>query len=504
VLRAGDLLFVDGSAADLQELLRMQELEVQQTELSQIPAVMRGVGGLRARLIDETPVSGRTLRDLRFRDRFGLVVVAVERHGEIHRDHLGSIVLAEGDEIYALGNHEQIEKFTKSTSFEIVEIGLRAIRHLLDQLHLLTIPDDSPLIGATIGSSRLGELTGITVAGLVRGGETRLVVPTDEILQVGDQLLIGAVPSRLTAIEGFGQIELESTSAQTPLESEEVGMVEAAIAPRSSVVGRTLAELDFQDRYGLVVLAIWRGGKPIQTDFAHLPLQFGDALLLHGPREKIRRLAAEPDFVVLSQEDQAVRRTSKAKWAFACLGLMIALVAGGIFPIHAAAFIAASLVILSGSITMPEVYRAIEWKAIFLVAAVLPVGLAMERTGAALLMANTVAQVAGPIGNYATLAALIVLASMLSQGLDGAPSVVLLAPVVIQTATSLGISPYPLMMGVSLAASAAFMTPFSHKANLLVMGAGGYRSVDYLRVGTPLTIVLIALMVILVPVFFPF
>lgn len=215
-------------------------------------------------------------------------------------------------------------------------------------------------------------------------------------------------------------------------------------------------------------------------------------------------MAAEPDFVVLSQEDQAVRRTSKAKWAFACLGLMIALVAGGVFPIHAAAFIAASLVILSGSITMPEVYRAIEWKAIFLVAAVLPVGLAMERTGAALLMANTVAQVAGPIGPYATLAALIVLASMLSQGLDGAPAVVLLAPVVIQTASSLGISPYPLMMGVSLAASAAFMTPFSHKANLLVMGAGGYRSVDYLKVGTPLTIVLIVIMVVLVPIFFPF
>ena len=165
----------------------------------------------------------------------------------------------------------------------------------------------------------------------------------------------------------------------------------------------------------------------------------------------------------------------------------------------AAAFIAASLVILSGSITMPEVYRAIEWKAIFLVAAVLPVGLAMERTGAAMLMANTVATVAGPIGNYATLAALIVLASLLSQGLDGAPAVVLLAPVVIQTADGLGISPYPLMMGVSLAASAAFMTPFSHKANLLVMGAGGYRSADYLKVGTPLTIVLVALMVLLVP-----
>jgi di/tricarboxylate transporter len=183
---------------------------------------------------------------------------------------------------------------------------------------------------------------------------------------------------------------------------------------------------------------------------------------------------------------------------------MVALVAGGLQPIHVAAFTAASLVVLSGALTMEEAYRAIEWKAIFLVAAVLPVGLAMERTGAAQLLADSVTTLAGPLGNYATLAAIVTLASLLSQGLDGAPAVVLMAPVVIQAAQGLGISPYPLMMGVSLAASAAFMTPFSHKANLLVMGAGGYRSMDYLRVGTPLTIVLIVLMVFMIPIFFPF
>ena len=504
VLRAGDLLFVDGTATDLKELLQMQDLEIQQTELSQIPAVMRGADGIHVRVVDDSHIAGHTLRELRFRERFGLVIVAVAHGGEILREHLGDVTLGSQDEIYALGDREQIESFAQRPGFEVLEIGLRAVRDLMDQLHILRIPDGSPFIGATIGASRLGELAGITVAGLVRGGITRLAVPADEVIERGDQLLVGAPPSRLTSIENLGGIEFDAESIGTPLESENVGMVEAAIAPRSSVVGKTLAQLDFFDRFGLLVLAIWRGGKPMHTNFAHVAIEFGDALLLHGPRDRIRRLAAEPDFVVLSQSAQAVRRTSKAKWAFACLGLMIALVAGGFLPIHAAAFIAASLVILSGSITMPEVYRAIEWKAIFLVAAVLPVGLAMERTGAALLMANTVAQVAGPIGNYATLAALVVLASMLSQGLDGAPAVVLLAPVVIQTASGLDISPYPLMMGVSLAASAAFMTPFSHKANLLVMGAGGYKSSDYLKVGTPLTIVLIALMVLLVPIFFPF
>jgi di/tricarboxylate transporter len=183
---------------------------------------------------------------------------------------------------------------------------------------------------------------------------------------------------------------------------------------------------------------------------------------------------------------------------------MIGLVISGWQPIQVAAFAAATLVVLSGALTMEEAYRAIEWRAVFLVAAVLPVGVAMEKTGAALLLAQSVVDWAGPFGPYLVLTAMAVLSSLLSQGLDGAPAVVLLAPVVFETAQQLGLSPYPIMMGVALAASAAFMTPFSHKANLLVMGAGGYRSIDYLKVGTPLTIVLLGIMVVLIPVFFPF
>jgi di/tricarboxylate transporter len=183
---------------------------------------------------------------------------------------------------------------------------------------------------------------------------------------------------------------------------------------------------------------------------------------------------------------------------------MVGLVVAHVQPIHVAAFAAAVVVLLSRSITMEEGHRFIEWKAIFLVAAILPVGIAMERTGAALLLAETATGTAGALGPVAVLAVLAVLSSLLSQGLDGAPTVVLLGPVVLHTADQLGVSPYPLLMGVSLAASAAFMTPFSHKANLLVMGAGAYRAVDYLKIGTPLTVVVLALLTLLVPVFFPF
>jgi di/tricarboxylate transporter len=503
VLRGGDVLTVSGRATDLEELLRLRSLEVERTQLAALPAAMRAIQGVRARLVAGSPLLGRTLRELRFHERFGLVVVGIRRQGTLHRAHLGTETLGAGDEVLALGSQADLEALSAAADFEVLEQGPEALADLQDQLWLIRIPPGSPIAGATIATSRLGELVGLTVIGLIRGHETLLALAADEPLAAEDRLLVTAEPDRIETLVQVGDVRLEDEAA-TPLETEEVGMVEVAVAPRSNVVGRTLTELDFRDRYGLLALALWREGQPLHVDFSHVPLRFGDALLLHGPRSKAKRLAAEPDFVVLSAGEQASRRTRRAPFALGALLLMVGLVAAGLQPIHVAAFTAASLAVLTGALTMQEAYRAIEWKAIFLVAAVLPVGLAMERTGAAMLLANLVATVAGPIGPYATLAALVLLASLLSQGLDGAPAVVLLAPVVIRTAEAMGISPYPMMMGVGLAASAAFMTPFSHKANLLVMGAGGYRSKDYLRVGSPLTVVLLAIIVAMVPMFFPF
>jgi len=504
-LHVGDVLFVDGSTEDVRELLRLQGVKVRAIEVRELPAPGHGVVGVRMRVAPESGLVGKGLRELRFRDRFGLVVVAIRRGEKLLRDHLAEVELRQGDAVLALGTSERVEELSSQADFAVREVGLAAVRELNDQLSWIRIPDGSPLAGSSIRGSRLGELIGLTVAGIVRDGETRLAVSADEEIQVGDRLLIAGDPSGLMSFLDLGEVELD-TAAEAPeaaLESEEVGMVEVTIAPRSAAAGRSLAELDFRDRYGLLALALWRQGEAVHKDLADVELRFGDALLLQGPREKIRRLASEPDFVVLSEAVQAARRNRKAPAAFAGLLLMIGLVVSGWQPIHVAAFAAATFVVLAGALTMQEAYRAIEWRAIFLVAAVLPVGVAMERTGAAQLLAGSVS-LAGPLGPYAVLAALVVLASMLSQGLDGAPAVVLLAPVVLETAANLGLSPYPLMMGVSLAASAAFMTPFSHKANLLVMGAGGYRSSDYLKVGTPLTILLFILLVLMVPVFFPF
>ncbi|MDA2925792.1 SLC13 family permease [Acidobacteria bacterium AH-259-G07] len=503
VLKSGDVLLVEGRLSDLKELFRVQGVEVQKTSAGELPRPTRGVSGIRAGLASESPLLGRSLRELHFRERFGVVVVGIQRDGEILRDQLAQEILREGDEILALGTRPQLEEIASHPDFVVREVGLSAVQQLQEYLFLIRIPEGSPLEGSTLGSSRIGELVGLTVGGIIREGETRLAVSPDEIIRLGDRLLVAGEPSRILSLLELGDVQVDSEVGEPTLESDDVGVVEAAVAPRSAVAGRTLQQLTFRERYGLQVLAIWREGSPIRTNLATLALRFGDALLLQGSRERIRQLAAEPDFVVLSHTAQAPRRINKAPFALGGLLLMIGLVVTGFQPIHVAAFSAATLVLLAGALTMEEAYRAIEWRAIFLVAAILPVGFAMERTGAALLLATTVTDLAGPLGPHVVLAALITLSSLLSQGLDGAPTVVLLTPVVIQVAEQLSLSPYPIMMGVSLAASAAFMTPFSHKANLLVMGAGGYRAVDYLRVGTPLTVILLILLAILVPLFFP-
>ena len=504
VLRGGDVLVVEGQLADLQELLRVQGVQVEKARAGDLPRPTRGRTGVRARIAKSSPLLGRTLRELRFREKFGLTVVGIQRGQQVLREQLGQQILREGDEVIALGNRAQLEDLEEHPDLQVERIGLSAVQQLQDHLFLIRIPQDSPLVGSSVGASRIGELVGLTIGGIIRGGETKLAVSPSEVIQADDRFLVAGEPSRIMSLLELGDVDLDSEVSKEQLESEEVGIVEASLAPRSSLAGRSLGELDFREHYGLQVLAIWRDGQPVRVNLASMQLRIGDALLLQGLRDKIRRLATDVDFVVLSERDRAPRRTHKAPLALASLGLMVALVVSGFQPIQVAAFAAATLAILFGTITMEEAYRAIEWRAIFLVAAILPLGFAMEKTGAALLLANTVSAWAGPWGPYALLAALILLSSLLSQGLDGVPAVVLLAPVATRTVEQMGLSPYPIMMGICLAASMAFMTPFSHKANLLVMGAGGYRSMDYIRVGTPLTLLLLALLVVLIPRFFPF
>ncbi|MFH1277186.1 MAG: SLC13 family permease [Candidatus Eisenbacteria bacterium] len=503
VLLGGDVLLVKGRFDDLQELFRIQGVEIGEARPGDFAKASGRMTGINARIVTGSPLLGRTLRGVRFREHYGVIAVGIRREGEILDRDLGLERLREDDEILALGTQSQLELLAQQRGMEISRVGEALFQDMQGHMFVLRVHEGSALIGASIGGSRIGELVGITVAGICRGRETFLAASPDLVLEAEDELLVAGESGRIRSILSLGDVQLSQNVQGAGLESEDVGVVEATVAPRSRAAGNTLAKMRFREKYGLQVLALWREGKAIHTNLAKMPLRFGDALLIQGPWRKIRLFGTDPDFVTLSTRAQEPKRTHKAPLAFAALLLLIGFVVTGYQPIHVAAFAAAIFVVLTRAITMEEAYRAVEWRAVFLVAAILPVGIAMERTGAAMVLSTSVTSVAGPLGPYAVLAGLVFLASLLSQCLDGAPAVVLLTPVVLQAADLLGLSPYAMMMGVSLAASAAFMTPFSHKANLLVMGAGGYKVTDYLRVGTPLTIILLAAIVLLVPLFFP-
>lgn len=503
-IQADDQLVVEGQRTDLEQLLRLQDVEFAPLGSVSIGVANSLVSAAVVRLGLDSPFCGKSLRELNLRQRIQVTVAGVWREDRVVVDGLGDLVLEPNDEMLAIGEVLAIHDLAARSDVYVVVEGSAALVRFRRELFVLQVPEGSAIAGTTMGEMQLRKHLGLTMIGVIHGQKTELIVSPKAVLAAGDQLLIAGRPGKIAHLIDLGHVEVADNLPRQQLESDEVGLVEVVVAPRSTADGQSLRSLGFRKRYGLRALAVWRKGSAIRNNLPDLPLKLGDALLLHGQRDKVTLLRANPDFVVLTPDPYVADRNHRSIYAIGALSLMVVLVVAGIFPIQVAAFFAATLAILSRTLRMREAYRAIEWRAIFLVAAILPVGIAMERSGATQLLATSVTQVAGDAGPFAVLAALMLLSSLLSQGLDGAPTVVLLGPVVVSTAANMGLSPYPLMMGVGLAASAAFMTPFSHKANLLVMGAGGYRSLDYLKVGAPLTVLVLGLLMLLIPWLMPF
>nr|WP_208294607.1 SLC13 family permease [Nitratidesulfovibrio liaohensis] len=272
---------------------------------------------------------------------------------------------------------------------------------------------------------------------------------------------------------------------------------------RTTLAGKTLTDLLFREHYGLSVLAIWRRQQALRTDLSTLPLQFGDALLVYGPRKSLEAVARDSDFLVLDEAAAQAPRLSKAPLA---AGIMFAVIASailGLVPIAIAALTGAAIMVVTRCLSMEEAYRAIEWKVVFLVASMLPLGVAIQKTGAAQMGAEAVVAMVGDMGPRWVVAALFAITVLGTQIIPTAALVVLMTPVALSAAASLDISPHLLMMTVAIAASASFASPLSHPAHLLVMGPGGYRFTDYVKVGVPLTLVTMLVAVWLLPLLWP-
>jgi di/tricarboxylate transporter len=374
----------------------------------------------------------------------------------------------------------------------------------------LRVMPKSALIGKTVLQTRFGQQHDVTVLEILRD-QDKIWDPRKEPIRERDILLVRGKVADLMDLKTGSGLELEPAFklADAELQTEHLALVETIIAPRSRLIGRTLAELNFRRRYNAIVLAVQRRGRTFATKLNEVRLRFGDALLLQAPKEDILKLRGDENFVVLQAVDEPSFRRSKAPIALLIIGLAVLFASVPVFgdrplPILTTAIIGCVVMVLTRCISLEEAYSAIDWKVIFLLAGVLPLGLAMEKTGTAQFIAQQGVNLVGELGPVAVLAMLYLLTAILTECMSNNAAAVLLAPIAISTAISLGVSPKPFLMAIMFAASTAFATPVGYQTNTMIYNPGGYRFTDFMRVGIPLNLIFWILAVIYIPRFWPF
>lgn len=509
VLREGDRLYTQGEAERLNELIGWQNLKAVQTTEENLlrPGVISMV---EARVTEKADFIGKTLRESNFRKNTGLNVLKVTHADSETESQLASQVLQAGDKMLLQGSEDAIRALQENPAFSDVQSIspelLERHRSIEKKLFEVEVPAGSWLAGKALEECRLGQLFDIHVISIKRQGEEVLLPEPGMPLREGDLLTLHSRPENLNTLRGLQQLRVETSEASDAsiLEAENIELIEATLAPNSTYAGKTAVEIELRNRYGLQLLGILRANEVYRENLGQMPIQYGDALLLMGPREKLKIMKSDPNFLLLGElPEQQKAGSKKALIASLIMAGVIIPVFLGWMPIALTAIAGATLMVLTKCLRMEEAYRAIEWKAVFLIAGMLPLGTAMQETGAAQYLTELLMAVIGNHSPWVVIAGLYLMTSLATTIIPTAALVVLMSPIAIQSAETLGFSPYTAMMAIAVSASASFTSPISHPANVLVMGPGGYRFVDYIKVGLPLAFVVFITAMMLLPVFWP-
>ncbi len=507
---AGDKLHVQGRVESLKTMKKWRVLLPEQSDISISDILKTELFLFEAIIPEGSPLTGRWLRDTDFRKRLGINVLALERDGQIQRSTLHEIMLQAGDTLLLQGTGERLDILGQEGAIkdirELSPNDLTERYRLQEVLFMMEVRGDAGLFERAITESQIGSAFGLTVLGIF-GEEDRMhaYIPGTKFKE-NDRLLVKGNIRDLPLLRGLKDLELLEEDVPTihSLESEDVQMAEVVLAPRSLLAGKTLKDINFRNKYGLTVLAIWREGRAYRTNLHNLPLRFGEALLLYGRKDKLELIGSEPDFILLTEMSKSPLRTGKALISALIMAGILIPVLLGFIPLAIAALIGIALMVLTGCLRMEEAYRAIEWRAVFLIAGMLPLGAAMQNSGAAAYLAGGVVEIFGTFGPWGIIIGLYLLTAMSTLAIPPPALVVIMSPIAIEAAATFDISPHSLMMAIAMAAAACFMSPVSHPANLLVMGPGGYKFSDYIKLGLPLTLVVMVIVLLLLPIFWPF
>ncbi|MGK2440237.1 SLC13 family permease [Klebsiella pneumoniae] len=386
--------------------------------------------------------------------------------------------------------------------------------HLTGRARRLAIRPGSPMIGQRLDDLKLRERYCANVIGVERWRRfRRVIVNVNGVseFRARDVLLIDMSASDVDLRQFCGEQMLEPMVLRGEYFADQaldVGMAEVALIPDSEMIGKTVREIAFRTRFGLNIVGMKRDGKAMDGSVVDEPLQLGDILLVVGNWRQIALLAKRGrDFVVLNmpvEVDDASPAHSQAPHAIFCLVLMVAQMLTDEIPNPIAAIIACLLMGKFRCINAESAYKAIHWPSIILIVGMMPFALALQKTGGVDLVVKGLMDVAGGEGPYLMLGCLFVMCAAIGLFISNTATAVLMAPIALAAAKSMGVSPYPFAMVVAMAASAAFMTPVSSPVNTLVLGPGKYSFSDFVKIGVPFTILVMVVCVLLIPVLFPF
>ena len=386
--------------------------------------------------------------------------------------------------------------------------------HLTGRARRLAIRPGSPMIGQRLDDMKLRERYGANIIGVERWRRfRRVIVNVNGVseFRARDVLLIDMSAAEIDLRQFCSEQMLEPMVLRGEYFSDQaldVGMAEVSLIPESELLGKSVREMGFRTRYGLNVVGMKRDGEALDGSVVDEPLQLGDIVLVVGNWKLISQLAQNGrDFVVLNlpvEVSDASPAHSQAPHAIFCLVLMVALMLTDEIPNPIAAIIACLLMGKFRCIDAQSAYKSIHWPSIILIVGMMPFALALQKTGGVDLVVKGLMDIGGGQGPYLMLGCLFVMCAAIGLFISNTATAVLMAPIALATAKSMGVSPYPFAMIVAMAASAAFMTPVSSPVNTLVLGPGKYSFSDFVKIGVPFTVLVMIVCVVLVPILFPF
>ncbi len=367
------------------------------------------------------------------------------------------------------------------------------------------IPEDSNLNGVRLREIKSFAEAQVNVIGLVRSGERRMEPGGQTILRAGDILILGADTESIKKLVEASGLELVGSEKieRADLESDEVTLVEAVIKPNSLLNGGTAYSLDLRARYGVNLLAVSRQDKILRNRLDRVRFQTGDVLLLQSHIQTLREVVETLGCLPLAGRGLKIGHSRQMLLAVGIFASALLVSALGWLPVQVSFVAAVLLMVIARLVSLKEAYESVDWPIIILLGAMIPVGEALETTGGAQLIAGSLLQVSGQLPPAATLALVLVATMFLSDLVNNAAAVVLMAPIGIRVAQGMDVSVDPFLMAITIGASCAFLTPIGHQSNTLVMGPGGYKFGDYWRMGLLLEVIVAAVSIPLILIFWP-